>query len=201
MLKVARKIVYFVKFSIDIRLVLCYNLTHPNATDKTINEEENTMNEKWTLDQLFYAENEGNPFQRGPEEMLLWECRGEEEAVIVWRGYDMDILRNVAEDLEKKAGEGIRYCVEFPGRKGPRDGKPMEKRKFEGGAKCLPKPKNQFLITLVENKWGATLNEAEYMRSRGRVLEFYMRTDKEKKPVFTFGTWEEVQKMAFTKRR
>ena len=160
--------------------------------------------EKWTLEKLFDSENGGNPFSRGPEEMLLWECHGNEEAFIVWRGYDPAVLRSVAINFKNRAVEGTYYCVEFPGRKGEkRDGKPMEKkkRKFEGGAKCLPKPKNQFLIALVENKWGATLNETVYMATRGRTLEFYMRSDKEKKPVFSFETWEEVQKMAFAKRR
>lgn len=157
--------------------------------------------ERWTIEQLFYSENEGNPFSRGPEEMLLWECTGNDEAHIVWRGYDMSILQSVATNLKNKAAENVHYCVEFPNRKGERDGKPMEKRKFEGSAKCLPKPKNQFLITLIENKWGATLNEKVYMASKGRTLEFYMRTDKEKKPVFSFNDWEEVKKMAFTKRR
>jgi len=159
------------------------------------------MSEKWTIEQLFQPENGGNPFYRGPEEMYLWECHGDEEAHIVWRGYDLALLQQTANHLKHLASPGVHYCVEFPNRKGERDGKPMEKRKFEGGAKCLPKPKNQFLITLIENKWGATLNEKVYMATKGRVLEFHMRTDKEKKPVFTFDDWDQVKQMAFTKRR
>lgn len=157
--------------------------------------------EKWSIERLFDDERNGNPFSRGPEEMLLWECHGDDSATCVWRGYDEAILRSVVLNFQKNASPNTHYCVEFPNRKGELDSPRVEKRKFEGGAKCLPKPKNQFLVTLIENKWGATLNESVYMATKGRILEFYMRTDKNKTPVFTFTDWEEAKALAFMKRR
>ena len=159
------------------------------------------MSEKWTIEQLFQSENGGNPFYRGPEEMYLWECYGDEEAHIVWRGYDLALLQQTANHLKRLASPDVHYCVEFPNRKGERDTKPMEKRKFDGGAKCLPNPQQRLLISMIERRWGATLDETVYMKTKGRVKQFYMRSDRTKAAVFSFETWGEVQQMAFTKRK
>lgn len=155
------------------------------------------MSEKWTIEKLFVDENSGNPFSRGPEEMRLWECYGNEEAHIVWRGYDKNMLQQIVRGLKARSTPNVHYCVEFPNRRGERDSVRIEKRKFDGGAKCLPNPKQRMLITLIENRWGATLNEKRYMETRGRAKEFYMRSDKTMETVFAFDTWDEVQQMAY----
>ena len=91
----------------------------------------------------------------------------------------------------------VTYCVEFPSRKGHRDRTFVEKRKFTGGAKCLPDSSQRFLITLIENKWGATLNDQTYMATKGKRMDFYMRSDKTKETVFSFDNWDDVKKMAY----
>ena len=155
------------------------------------------MSEKWTIEQLFQDEHSPNFFQRGPELMLLWECHDGKEAFLVWRGYDPYMLQEKINIAQSRPNPGVTYCVEFPSRQGPRSEKPMEKRKFDGGAKCLPSKENKLLITMIENKWGATLDEKEYMRTNGSSKTFYMKSDKTKQPVFTFSTWDEVKQMAF----
>lgn len=158
------------------------------------------MSEKWSIEQLFEAEHGKNFFQRGPELMLLWECHDGKEAFPVWKGYDPATLQEKILAAQALAGPGVTYCVELPSRKGPRGESPTEKRKFDGGAKCLPSKEHKLLITMIENKWGATLDEKEYMRTNGTNKTFYMKYDKTKTPVFTFYTWDEVKQMAFAKR-
>lgn len=159
------------------------------------------MSEKWTIERLFTDENSGNPFRKEPELMLLWECRAGKEAFLVWRGYDYTNLKETIRRAREQANADTTFCVEFPSRKGHRDSEFKEKRKFDGGAKCLPEEKNKFLVTLIENKWGATLNESVYMATRGRKLEFYMKSDKNKTPAFAFDNWNDVKEMAFLRRR
>ena len=159
------------------------------------------MSEKWSVEQLFFDENAGNPFQRGPEEKWLWECDNSTgEATLIWRGYDDNELKRVAASLQSRASQSITYCVEFPGRKGERDSVKQERREKVTGAKCLPNARQRLLLTAIENRWGAALNEEEFMRSRGRTLAFYMRSDKSRETVFALDTWDEVQQMAYAKR-
>lgn len=158
------------------------------------------MSEKWSIEQLFEDENGGNPFSRGPEEMLLWECHGNDSAFVIWRGYDPHLLQDVINRqlALHTSTSNVTYCVEFPSRKGHRDRTFVEKRKFTGGAKCLPDSSQRFLITLIENKWGATLNDQTYMATKGKRMDFYMRTDTTKETVFSFDNWDDVKKMAYT---
>ena len=157
------------------------------------------MSEKWTIEQLFWDDNKGNPFKREPELMYLWECRDGKEAVRVWKGYSTDMLEEVARTFKRNAAPGVTYCVEFPSRKGKRDGEFTPARKFDGGAKCLPNQAQRMLITMIEGRWGATLNEHIYMQSHGRTLAFYMKSDAKKETVFSFETWDEVRQMAYTR--
>lgn len=159
------------------------------------------MSEKWSIEQVFQSEKSANPFKRDPELMLLWECRDGKEAFLVWRGYDYNILKEVVRKLKATSGASVSYCVEFPSRKGHRDAVPSARRKFDGGAKCLPNQKQRMLITTIEGRWGATLDEKRYMETNGRVKAFFMRSDKTRAIVFEFDTWEEVQKMAYVPRR
>lgn len=157
------------------------------------------MLKKWTIEQLFWDENDGNPFKREPELMYLWECHDGVEAVRVWKGYSKEMLEETVQSLREAAAPGVTYCVEFPSRKGQRDGAPLEKRKFDGGAKCLPNQAQRTLITMVEGRWGATLNERIYMQSHGRTLAFYMKSDATKETVFSFENWDEVRQMAYSR--
>lgn len=157
--------------------------------------------EKWSVEQLFGDERSRALFQRCPELMLLWECRDGKEATCIWRGYSHEMLQERVRALRATAPANTTYCVEFPSRKGPRDGEWTPPRKFAGGAKCLPTPGQMLLVRAIEQKWGATLDETTYMKTRGRVKQFYMKSDRVKKePVFAFDTWEEVQAMAFARR-
>ena len=156
--------------------------------------------EKWTIDSLFCDENNGNPFRREPEEMLLWEYDPvEDEAHTVWKGRDANVLQNMVLKLQAQ-NPGLTYHVEFPNRKGARDGVKIEKRKKPEGAKCLPDARQRTLLTAIENRWGASLDESAYMKSRGKRLAFFMRTDEKKEIVFEFDNWNDVTAMAYARR-
>ena len=180
--------------------VIIYIVARMRLRAHAKHKEKNAMSEKWSVEQLFFDENAGNPFQRGAEEMRLWECVDGKEAYMVWRGYDPKILQDVIKTLQRVPSTRFTYCVEFPSRKGERDSVKQERRDKVTGAKCLPNARQRLLLTAVENRWGAALNEEEFMRSRGRTLAFYMRSDKSKETVFTLDTWDEVQQMAYAKR-
>ena len=153
-----------------------------------------------TVDKLFESENNGNPFQRESEEMLLWEYDPEEdEAHTVFRARDKRLFQDVMLRLQTQ-NPGLTYHVEFPNRKGERDGVKMEKRKKPEGAKCLPNARQQTLLTAIENRWGAALDESAYMESRGKRLAFFMRTDATRETVFEFDNWNDVAAMAYAPR-
>lgn len=175
-------------------------MSRAHVCARTRNTRRKNVSEKWSVEQLFFDENAGNPFQRGPEEMRLWECVDGKEAYMVWRGYDPKILQDVVKKLRCRQAPNVTYCVEFPSRKGERDSVKQERRDKVTGAKCLPNARQRLLLTAIENRWGAALNEEEFMRSRGRTLAFFMKSDKSKETVFALDSWEQVQQMAYAKR-
>jgi len=157
------------------------------------------MSETWSVEKLFEDERGRNPFSRDPEEMLLWECNGD-EAVCVYRGYEPERLQFTMLQLQKSADPGTTFCVEFPGRKGEAGSRFVAKRAPVTGAKCLPNPEQKMLVSMIERRWGATLNERDYMASRGKTMNFYMRSDAKRETVFSFNSWDEVRTMAYTRR-
>jgi len=164
------------------------------------NPQQRKIMETRTVDKLFESENNGNPFQRESEEMLLWEYDPEEdEAHTVFRARDKRLFQDVMLRLQTQ-NPGLTYHVEFPNRKGERDGVKMEKRKKPEGAKCLPNARQQTLLTAIENRWGAALDESAYMESRGKRLAFFMRTDATRETVFEFDNWNDVAAMAYAPR-
>lgn len=157
------------------------------------------MNDAWTIDRLFDNEKGRNPFAKGPEEMLLWECHGNDEAVCVYRGYDVARLQYTMTQLQNDADNNTTFCVEFPQRKGEVGKKFVAKRSPVHGAHYLPNSEQKMLLSLIENRWGAALNEQDYMKSRGKIMNFYMRSDNTHETIFSFDNWDDIRTMAYTR--